>query len=60
MLVLTETLKLRLIFAPCLILPDVSSDATVTVATYASTVGIVAVMLQDQGGGTSYRFFMDA
>jgi hypothetical protein len=32
-----ETLKLRLIFAPCLlILPEVSSDATFTVATDAS------------------------
>jgi hypothetical protein len=46
-----ETLKFRLIFAPCLILPEVSSDATFTVATYASTMGIAAVMLQDQGGG---------
>jgi hypothetical protein len=46
-----ETLKLRLISAPCLILPEVSSDATFTVATDASTVGIATVMLQDQGGG---------
>jgi hypothetical protein len=29
-----ETLKLRLISAPCLILPEVSSDATFTVAAY--------------------------
>jgi hypothetical protein len=41
------TLKLRLISAPCLILPEVSSDATFTVATCASTVGIEAVMLHD-------------
>jgi hypothetical protein len=46
-----ETLKLRLISAPCLILPEVSSDAMFTVATYASTVGTATVMLQDQGGG---------
>jgi hypothetical protein len=46
-----ETLKLRLISALCVILPEVSSDATFTVATYASTVGIAATMLQDQGGG---------
>jgi hypothetical protein len=46
-----ETLKLRLISAPCLILPKVGSDATFTVATDASTPGIAAVMLQDQGGG---------
>jgi hypothetical protein len=45
-----ETLKLRLISAPCVILPEVGSDATFTVATDASTVGIAAVMLQDQGG----------
>jgi hypothetical protein len=46
-----ETLKLRLISAPCLILPEVSSDMVFTVATYASTVGIATFMLQDQGGG---------
>jgi hypothetical protein len=46
-----ETLKLRLISALCVILPEVNSDATFTVATYASTVGIAAVMLQEQGGG---------
>jgi hypothetical protein len=45
-----ETLKLRLISAPCLILPEVRSDATFTVATHASSVGIAAIMLQDQGG----------
>jgi hypothetical protein len=53
-----ETLKLRLISAPCLVLPEVSSDATFNVATNASTTGIAAVMLQDQGGGlqpVSYR-----
>jgi hypothetical protein len=42
-----ETLKLRLISAPCLIRPEIGSDATFTVATDASTVGIAAVMLQD-------------
>jgi hypothetical protein len=46
-----ETLKLRLISVPCLILPEVRSDAKVSVATNASTMGIAAVMLQDQGGG---------
>jgi hypothetical protein len=46
-----ETLKLRLISTPCLILPEVGSDATLTVATDASTLGIAALMLQDQGGG---------
>jgi hypothetical protein len=46
-----ETLKLQLISAPCLILPEVSSDATFTVATNASSVGIATIMLQDQGGG---------
>jgi hypothetical protein len=46
-----ETLKLRLISAPCLILPEVSSDATFTLAAHASTVGITKLMLQDQGGG---------
>jgi small nuclear ribonucleoprotein (snRNP)-like protein len=46
-----ETLTLRLISAPCFILPEVGSDATCTVATYASTVGIASVVLQDQGGG---------
>jgi hypothetical protein len=48
-----ETLKLRLISAPCLILPEVGSDATFTVATVASTLGIATIMLQDQGGGLS-------
>jgi hypothetical protein len=46
-----ETLKLRLISAPCLILPEVSSDAMFTVATYASTVGIATALLQDHGRG---------
>jgi hypothetical protein len=46
-----ETLKLRLISAPCLNLPEVSSDAAFTVATNASTVGIATFLLQDQGGG---------
>jgi hypothetical protein len=47
-----ETLKLRRLSAPCLILPGViSSDATFTVDTYASTLGIATLMLQYQGGG---------
>jgi hypothetical protein len=46
-----ETLKLRLISAPCMILPEVGSDVMFTVATYASTVGIAAVLLQGQRGG---------
>jgi hypothetical protein len=46
-----ETLKLRLISAPCQILPEVGSDATFTVATYASRVGVAAILLQDQGRG---------
>jgi hypothetical protein len=47
----SETLKIWLISAPCQILPEVSSDATFTVAAYALTVGIASFMLQDQGGG---------
>jgi hypothetical protein len=39
-----ETLKLRLISAPCMILPEVGSDATFTVATYALTLGIASVI----------------
>jgi hypothetical protein len=46
-----ETLKLRLISAPCLILLEESSDSTFTVDKDASTVGIATVMLQYQGGG---------
>jgi hypothetical protein len=34
-----------------MILQEVNSGATFTVATYVSTVGIAGVMLQDQGGG---------
>jgi hypothetical protein len=44
-------LKLRLISSLYLILPEVSSDAMVTAATYSSTMGIAKVMLQDQRGG---------
>jgi hypothetical protein len=46
-----ETLKLRLISAPGVILAEVSSDAMSTIATSAWTVGIAAIMLEDQGGG---------
>jgi hypothetical protein len=35
---------LQLIFAPCLILPEVSSGAMFTMATYASTLGIAAIL----------------
>jgi hypothetical protein len=42
-----ETHKLRLISAPCEILPEVSSDAMFTVAKDASTMGIAGVLLQD-------------
>jgi hypothetical protein len=38
-----ETFKLRLISAPCMVLPEVSSDATYTVATYSSSLGIAVV-----------------
>jgi hypothetical protein len=53
-----ETLKLRLISAPCLILPEVSSDATLTVATDPSTVAIATIILQDQGGGLQSVSYM--
>jgi hypothetical protein len=46
-----KTLKLRLISVVYPILSEVSLDATFTVAIDAPTVGIAAVMLQDQGGG---------
>jgi hypothetical protein len=52
-----ETLKLRLISAPCLILPEVGSDATFTAITHASTVGIAAVILQDKGGGLQRVYY---
>jgi hypothetical protein len=42
-----DTLKLRLISAPCLILLEVSSDAAFTVASDASTMGIAAAIMQD-------------
>jgi hypothetical protein len=44
-----EILKLQLISAPCVILLEVRSDATLTVATYASFVDTTTLMLQDQG-----------
>jgi hypothetical protein len=34
-----------------MIIPEVSSDVMSIVTTYASTVGIAAIMLQDQGRG---------
>jgi hypothetical protein len=46
-----ETLKLCIFSAPCLVLPEFSSDATFIVATNASAVDIVDVLLQDHGGG---------
>jgi hypothetical protein len=42
-----KTPKLRLISAPCLILPEVSSDAMFTVATDAPAMGIATVHFQD-------------
>jgi hypothetical protein len=45
-----ETLKLRLISAPCMLLPEVGSDATSTVATDVSTLRIATVLLHEQGG----------
>jgi hypothetical protein len=47
----SETRKLRLISAPCVVLLEVGSDATLTVAISVSAVGIAAVLLQDHGGG---------
>jgi hypothetical protein len=46
-----ETHKLRLISVPCMILPEVSSDATYTVAIDASTMGIATILLQGQREG---------
>jgi hypothetical protein len=40
-----ETLKLRLIPAPCMMLPEAGSDATLAVATDASTMGIASTSL---------------
>jgi hypothetical protein len=45
-----DIVKLRLVSGPCVVLPQVSSDATFTVATNASSLEIAAVMLQDQEG----------
>jgi hypothetical protein len=53
-----ETLKIRLISAPCLILPEVCSDATFTVATNASFVEIATILMQDQGGGLQHVSYM--
>jgi hypothetical protein len=39
-----------------MILPEVSSDAMFTVATYASVVGIATIMVQHQGGGLQRVF----
>jgi hypothetical protein len=44
-----ETPTLRLISAPCKILPEVSSDAMFTVATNALIVGIAVLLLQNLG-----------
>mmetsp|Transcript_32607 Transcript_32607/g.82239 ORF Transcript_32607/g.82239 Transcript_32607/m.82239 type:complete len:736 (-) Transcript_32607:576-2783(-) len=41
-----ETLRLRLISAPCLSIPSMGADATFTVATDASNVGLAAVLLE--------------
>jgi hypothetical protein len=45
-----ETLKIRLISVSCLVLPEVSSDATLPKGTYASSLRIACVLLQDHGG----------
>jgi hypothetical protein len=45
-----ETLKIRLISVSCLVLPEVSSDATLPKHTYASSLRIACVLLQDHGG----------
>jgi hypothetical protein len=39
-----EALELRLISAPCLVVPEVSSDSTFTVATNASSAGIAGLL----------------
>jgi hypothetical protein len=44
------TIKLPLISAPYLVLLEFTSDTTLTVATYASALGIASVLLQDMGG----------
>jgi hypothetical protein len=41
-----------------MILPEVSSDAMFTVSTNASAVGIIAVLLQDQGGGLQHVSYL--
>jgi hypothetical protein len=53
-----ETLNLRLISTPCLILSEVSSGVMFTVAIAASIVGIAAVILQDQGRGLQQVSYM--
>jgi hypothetical protein len=52
-----ENIKLRLISAPRVILPEAGSSATFTVATYTSAVGIATVMLKDQGGELQPFFY---
>jgi hypothetical protein len=52
-----ETLKLPLISTPCLVLPEVSSDRTITLIIYASSVRITFVSLQDHGGGFQSVFY---
>jgi hypothetical protein len=48
---LQSTLKLRLSFRPCLVLLESNSDATFSVATFASIVGIATVLQLDRGKG---------
>jgi hypothetical protein len=45
-----EILNLRLIYAQCMVLPEVNWDATFTLASYGSSVGIAIVLLQYKGG----------
>jgi hypothetical protein len=52
-----EILKIRLISAPCLILPEANTDVMFTVATNASTVETATILLQDHGGGLQHVFY---
>jgi hypothetical protein len=53
-----ETLKLRLISGPCVILTEIGLDATLTVGAYASTVGIAAILRQDHKGGVQQVLYL--
>ena len=49
---LFETLKSRIITAPILLIPKMGDEAAFVVATDASKVGIVGVMLQENTTGS--------